>query len=441
MAPKHRNRNRSPAPGKENTKNESSATAAAPSTPSKPNKPKAWAEQGGKSSPVETRSAKKKKMMENLSELDDDIMTIRQLFQKWYGKSERQYFAEMEDREVEADKLLEEERSKWETEKEVLEANVLELREQNVGYVEQLTDLEAKYKATNATSTESGEWEKKYFAAQEALVKVEGEMEEMVEELVETKAANKELSSMLDDAKGALEEANQRAQEMEKMAAHTRAATELVSRLQEENATLTEELNETKGDLESKMEDIIKLESTVKSLETERNNALDLATDADNQANQLEQSLEVITRDLESARQELSIANSKLEGVQSPRSRSALEEEHHREVSMLQNRVSTLESPSPEENHTSLGSMTRGGLRFESPSAFRAEHDDEDSSSESSGGTVVANGFPEPPQNATEEEMNLYYWEVCYGEQAQSMIEEKQQSAAEGLRSAPPKSW
>jgi hypothetical protein len=30
------------------------------------------------------------------------------------------------------------------------------------------------------------------------------------------------------------------------------------------------------------------------------------------------------------------------------------------------------------------------------------EGDDDDSSLESSGGTVVANGFPEPPQNVTE---------------------------------------
>jgi hypothetical protein len=60
---------------------------------------------------------------------------------------------------------------------------------------------------------------------------------------------------------------------------------------------------------------------------------------------------------------------------------------------------------------------------------------------ECSGGTVVANDFPEPPQDATEEEMNRYHWEVCYGEQARSMMEERQQSAAKGLRSAPSKSW
>jgi hypothetical protein len=69
------------------------------------------------------------------------------------------------------------------------------------------------------------------------------------------------------------------------------------------------------------------------------------------------------------------------------------------------------------------------------------DEDDDDACSECSGGTVVANDFPEPPQDATEEEMNRYYWEVCYGEQAKSMMEERQQSAAKGLRSAPSKSW
>lgn len=69
---------------------------------------------------------------------------------------------------------------------------------------------------------------------------------------------------------------------------------------------------------------------------------------------------------------------------------------------------------------------------------LQGEDIEEDDTSECSGGTVVANDFPAPPENATEEEMNRYYWEVCYGEQAASMM---QQSAAKGLRSAPAKSW
>jgi hypothetical protein len=64
--------------------------------------------------------------------------------------------------------------------------------------------------------------------------------------------------------------------------------------------------------------------------------------------------------------------------------------------------------------------------------------DDTDDTSECSGGTVIANDFPDPPPNATEEEMNRYYWLVCYGEKAQSMMEER---GAVELRSAPAKSW
>ncbi|KAL7507726.1 hypothetical protein ACHAXN_004850 [Cyclotella atomus] len=469
----------------ENSNNESST---APTTPSKSNKDKpkeeevvlsptpyhkVWAERGGKSSPAETRSAKKKKMIQNLNELDatlspdqnneglsslmkrgglrfespsafcaehhvpsssrqhavagerrnplrdpsparrvkklktnsgaaagtnsnaapspslgemrqvitdalasdhhSKLMAALQengaLLQKYqelserYEELERRYCAKTEDDEFH--RLIEEERSKWEEEREMLEAKVVELREQNVGYVEQLTDLEEKCKAKNATAVESGEWEKKYIeqagelqGAQEALAKVEGEMEEMVVrltdqemELEETKAelmrvqeVNEEQANVLEEAQGALEEANQRAQEMEKMAADAGAATELVSRLQEEKAALAEELNEAKSDVESKVEVINKLETTVKNLETAKNDALDLATDSANRVNQLEQSLEVTTQDLESARQALSIAKSKLDGVQSPRSRSAVEEQHHQEVSLLQNRVSTLES-------------------------------------------------------------------------------------------------
>lgn len=67
--------------------------------------------------------------------------------------------------------------------------------------------------------------------------------------------------------------------------------------------------------------------------------------------------------------------------------------------------------------------------------------DIEDDDTECSGGTVVASDFPEPPVGATEEEMNRYYWMVCYGENAKEIMESLEKEKKEGLRSAPAKSW
>ena len=67
--------------------------------------------------------------------------------------------------------------------------------------------------------------------------------------------------------------------------------------------------------------------------------------------------------------------------------------------------------------------------------------DIEDDGTECSGGTAVHNDFPSPPNNATYEEMNQYYWEVCYGERAQEMMDSLEKQKREGLRSAPAKSW
>lgn len=69
---------------------------------------------------------------------------------------------------------------------------------------------------------------------------------------------------------------------------------------------------------------------------------------------------------------------------------------------------------------------------------LQAEDIDDDDTSECSGETVVANDFPDPPVDATEEEMNRYYWEVCYGDQAKSLM---MQNTGKWLRSAPAKSW
>lgn len=71
-----------------------------------------------------------------------------------------------------------------------------------------------------------------------------------------------------------------------------------------------------------------------------------------------------------------------------------------------------------------------------------SDDQDDDYSSDCSGSTVVASGFPPPPENATQEEMTIYYWELCYGDDAKVMMESQQEHARRaGSRSAPAKSW
>ena len=69
------------------------------------------------------------------------------------------------------------------------------------------------------------------------------------------------------------------------------------------------------------------------------------------------------------------------------------------------------------------------------------DEEDDDICSECSGETVIANDFPPAPQNATQEEMNLYYWEVCYGDEAGEMMERAKRRGGDGVKSAPAKSW
>lgn len=81
-------------------------------------------------------------------------------------------------------------------------------------------------------------------------------------------------------------------------------------------------------------------------------------------------------------------------------------------------------------------------LHYNSPEESNSELEEDiedDDISECSGDTVIANDFPDPPLNATQEEMTRYYWEICYGDHAESMMEERRRMS--GLRSAPAKSW
>ena len=268
--------------------------------------------------------------------------------------------------EATADKVEKEihsERLRWENEKDVLEAKVVELREKNVSHVEELTGLETKYQELKRNS---GEMEAENNMLKMELQQIKQKMEyekretdkkfnQQSKELEETKAKlahvqeqNEEKAGVLADAEEALEEANRRTVEMLRIhAADDGVATKLqgeINELRKENAAVKADLCTANTDLESKSKQILNLKSATQQLEQDKETALDLATESAQRVNKLEQDLNTASQDLVSARQELNLAHSKLKGVQSPRSRSALEEQQHQEVTLLQNRIDTLES-------------------------------------------------------------------------------------------------
>ena len=70
--------------------------------------------------------------------------------------------------------------------------------------------------------------------------------------------------------------------------------------------------------------------------------------------------------------------------------------------------------------------------------------DGNDELSEESGNTVVADYGPSPPgQNATRDEWNRYYWELCYGpaDASNSQTVMRASGVGDGMKSAPAKSW
>eukprot|EP00956_Cyclotella_meneghiniana_P031123 scaffold80739_cov80-Cyclotella_meneghiniana.AAC.4 len=130
------------------------------------------------------------------------------------------------------------EREQWEGEKERLESKVVELREQNVEYVEQLTDLEERCKK-QYSNERNNEWEAKYNACQKELTDVKIELENVREEKVladaeldettsELNNIQKEIEEMateLSDAQKELEEANHKAKERDKIQVGSDQAT------------------------------------------------------------------------------------------------------------------------------------------------------------------------------------------------------------------------
>lgn len=273
-----------------------------------------------------------------------------------YSELEKKFAAKSDNEKirVELECAFNLEREQWEGEKERLESKVVELRQQNVEYIEQLTDLEGR--CTNQYSNErNDEWEMKYNDCHKELAQVRVELETVRKEKVlasaelddkrnelekttsELNCIQEEIEEMateLSEAQGELEEANHKAKEMEKIQVGN---DEAAAEVQEKLTALQGELNAAQTDLDAKADLISNLESSLAKLESDK-------TTTQDQASELQQSLEAATQDLECVREELKIAQSKLQGVQSPRSRSALEEEHQQEVSMVRNRVSTLES-------------------------------------------------------------------------------------------------
>jgi len=119
-----------------------------------------------------------------------------------------------------------------------------------------------------------------------------------------------------------------------------------------------------------------------------------------------------------------------------------------------------------EENFSSNNNIMAGVTRVDNPDVsnnnnnnnqYSSRYDDEeeneydDCSSDASGQTVVHNDCPVPPVNATQEEINRFYWEWCYGK-IDNDSDDSSVAAVKGnnnvlkngglgIRTAPAKSW
>ena len=116
-----------------------------------------------------------------------------------------------------------------------------------------------------------------------------------------------------------------------------------------------------------------------------------------------------------------------------------------------------------EENSSNNINIMAGVTRVDNPdmstnnnNQYNSRYDDEeneydDCSSDASGQTVVHNDCPVPPVNATQEEINKFYWEWCYGK-INDDSDDSSVAAVKGnnnvlkngglgIRTAPAKSW
>ena len=119
-----------------------------------------------------------------------------------------------------------------------------------------------------------------------------------------------------------------------------------------------------------------------------------------------------------------------------------------------------------EENSSTNNNIMAGISRVDNPdmstnnnnNQYNSRYDDEeeneydDCSSDASGQTVVHNDCPVPPVNATQEEINKFYWEWCYGKINNDDSDDSSVAAVKGnnnilkngglgIRTAPAKSW
>jgi len=121
-----------------------------------------------------------------------------------------------------------------------------------------------------------------------------------------------------------------------------------------------------------------------------------------------------------------------------------------------------------EEIFSSNNNIMAGVTRVDNPDVsnnnnnnnnqYSSRYDDEeeneydDCSSDASGQTVVHNDCPVPPVNATQEEINKFYWEWCYGKINNDDSDDCSVAAVKGnnnvlkngglgIRTAPAKSW
>ena len=103
--------------------------------------------------------------------------------------------------------------------------------------------------------------------------------------------------------------------------------------------------------------------------------------------------------------------------------------------------------PTTNSNRTTPNDMMNNQDNLDDSHADDIDIDDNDDCSEASGDTVIHNDnvdnndididCPPPPPNATRAELNLHYWQWCYG----NTINAVQVQSTNGLKSAPPKSW
>ena len=148
-----------------------------------------------------------------------------------------------------------------------------------------------------------------------------------------------------------------------------------------------------------------------------------------------------------------------------PEERNSSEEMVHEDINNDDRLQGVRLSYFDEENSSNSNNIMAGVTRVDNPdmsnnndNQYNSRYDDEeeneydDCSSDASGQTVVHNDCPVPPVNATQEEINKFYWEWCYGKINNDDSDDSSVAAVKGnnnvlkngglgIRTAPAKSW